>query len=172
MKRVAWVGLVALFVPATASGAPAPIAARPLKPLPGSKETLEGWRSRLCALPDLACSPDPTQLSLYSAAGDPPDAAWAILASDPLLAKLHRSQRSGAWVVEQTWDLAPYARSQGSRFGENAVAIHPALYPVGPGVWAVALVEQVHEMYSGGGADFEFADFVVLTDARAPLVAY
>ena len=43
--------------------------------------------------------------------------------------------------------------------------MYPALYPVGPRAWAVAVVYVIAESYSGGGAGFSVADFVVLSDA-------
>jgi hypothetical protein len=53
--------------------------------------------------------------------------------------------------------------------------VYPALYPAGPGTWAVALVSDLHESYSGGGATFSIADFVVLpdgADAGPPTALY
>lgn len=44
--------------------------------------------------------------------------------------------------------------------------IFPALYPVAPGRWAVALLSHRSEMYSGGGASFDKADFVALDDGK------
>ena len=65
------------------------------------------------------------------------------------------------------WDFADYAHTRppsGADPGEP-LEIYPALYPAGDGRYAIALVRRHGEMYSGGGAGFAYADFVLLNTA-------
>src|SRR5690606_9576597 len=55
--------------------------------------------------------------------------------------------------------------------GAKPLEIHPALYPAGPGLWAVAVLTRGREGYSGGGAEFVTADFVRLEPEAAEVGA-
>jgi hypothetical protein len=165
--------LLALAVDTTAGADPPTITAKPFTTLTGPKGAIATWRATLCAQPELACSAEPTQLALYHAARDPADIAWAILPKGPVLAKLRLPRGGASWTVEETWDFAPYIqRPEEPLDSEDGPSIYPALYPAGPGVWAVAIVQHVHEMYSGGGAGFGIADFVVLGASSIPVRLY
>jgi hypothetical protein len=149
---------------------PAPIAAKPFTRIAAAKAAIDGWRAQLCGPTALACSDDPEQLALYQAPGDPPDAAWAILAKGPVLARLRRSAGDAGWTVDRRWSFVTYVSSRMKGFdANNPPSIYPALYPVGAGTWAVALVNHVFEMYSGGGASFDIADFVMLAGSPSPV---
>jgi hypothetical protein len=64
------------------------------------------------------------------------------------------------------WDFSGREHSQppsADLGGEpEPVALYPALYPVGERGLAVALISHSNEAYSGGGATFDYADFVTL----------
>lgn len=67
----------------------------------------------------------------------------------------------------QVWLLGGYQHSQsdGSDLFTNRLQIYPALYPLtqsSDSAFAIALVVENSEMYSGGGAFFSVADFVAL----------
>ena len=63
------------------------------------------------------------------------------------------------------WDFSEYEhsyRAADSGGGQGATHRLSPLYPAGGGQYAVAVVATAHESYSGGGAAFEVADFLVL----------
>jgi hypothetical protein len=142
---------------------PPAIVAKPFVPIAAPKAAIAGWRAQLCAPPELACAANPTSLTLYRAGGDPPSTAWAIVETGPLLAKL-RASPTGDWAIEQKWDFSKYKHSDSGLASDSPVRtfVYPALYPVGPGAWAVAVVVGASQVFSGGGAGYESADFVVL----------
>jgi hypothetical protein len=165
------------------------IAAKPFVPMVASKAVMAAWRKQLCALPELACAANPASLTLYHAAGDSPSIAWGILetvdasADDgnearpapaaPVLVKL-RVPSTGGWALERKWDFAAYKHSDSSLASDTPVPtfVYPALYPVGPGTWAVAVVAGAAQMFSGGGAGYHSADFVVLGEGDPAVAAY
>jgi hypothetical protein len=149
------------------------IAARPFVPLAASKAAVAAWRTQLCALPELACAANPTSLTLYGAGGDPPSVAWGILETGPVLVKL-RASSPGAWAIERKWDFAAYKHSDSGLASDSPAPtfLYPALYPVGPGTWAVAVVAGANQAFSGGGAGYQSADFVVLGEGDPMAVAY
>ena len=164
-----WVAVVitlwlALLPVRTASAGSPHVAARPLTPLGALKATMDAWLTKLCADPDLACAANPSQLTLYAAAADPPNVAWGILASEPALARLRWSATASAWVAERVWSFASHIHSVAKVDAQPPFAIYPTLYPIGPHAWGVALVQTVVEMYSGGGASFAIADLVSLSE--------
>ncbi len=166
-----WVVLVtrALTVLVTRASAaespPGALAARPLVRLTGSKAQIEAWMTQLCTHAELACAADPSKLTLYRTAGDPPSTVWGILSTGPILVRgVHGS--GSDWSVQRRWDFSTYAHSQGCGgptpdWEDAPTSLYPALYPVGPHVWAVAVVCLITESYAGGGAGFSVADFVV-----------
>jgi hypothetical protein len=155
-----------------------PIAARPFLPLTEPGAQVDGWKRQLCARPDVACA-KPADLRLYrlamGLAGDPPGTVWGILGTSPVLLKLLHGNGQD-WSVLRRWDFSGYRHSHPIDDPSNSpVVVYPALYPAGPGGWAVALVSDLDESYSGGGATFSIADFVVLpdsADAGAPAALY
>jgi hypothetical protein len=92
---------------------------------------------------------------------------------------LKMSGHGADWRVTRRWDFGSYVHSsppEGPPGGDpDPVWIYPALYPAGPDAWAVALVSDEQEGYSGGWGRFSVADFVVLadgSDAGAPTALY
>ena len=127
------------------------------------------WRARLCALLPQPC--DPQVLGLYrprgAAAGN-----YAVLSNEPLAMAMVRYKRvadSKTWQLERLHDFSGYAaalkKESGAGLSELRVSLAPALYPLAEGQWAVAVLQTVSEMYSGGGASFSKADFVPVEDA-------
>ncbi len=94
---------------------------------------------------------------------------YLIDASRPWLATLDEREPTDA-TRARVWDFSAYRPSVPSAADAGtppALRLHPALYPVGASGQAVAIVSSTREMYSGGGANFEFADFVALDAAGA-----
>ena len=126
------------------------------------------WRAQLCALLPQPC--DPQALGLYrprgGAAGD-----YAVFSGEPLaMARVKRIAGTGAWQLNRLHDFSGYAAALLKKAADPATAdarisLAPALYPLAEGQWAVAVLQTVSEMYSGGGASFSKADFVPLEDA-------
>ncbi len=154
---------VALACRPAAGQPPAPIAAKPFRPLAASKAQVDGWTRQLCARPEIPCA-KPGDLQLYRAAGDPSGTVWVVVGTTPVLLKLLRGNGSD-WSVLGRWDFSGLVHSHPpDEPSSSPVTVYPALYPVGPGTWAVALVSDIHHYYSGGWATFSIADFVVLSD--------
>lgn len=66
--------------------------------------------------------------------------------------------------------MSPPSPSEPGEFGDlPARYIEPALYPLGPGRWAVLLITEQYETYAGGGATFAHADVVELPEQSASL---
>ncbi|MCB6184693.1 hypothetical protein LIN78_14185 [Leeia sp. TBRC 13508] len=74
---------------------------------------------------------------------------------------LQLSFQNGDWSLEGKWDFSKIA--QDSPFPESDDRIRkyifPALYPIGPNRFSVALIQSWSEGYSGGGGHWEIADF-------------
>jgi hypothetical protein len=153
---------------------PAPIAAKPLRPLVAPRAQVDGWTRQLCSRPEVPCA-KPGDVQLYRAAGDPPGTVWAIVSTTPVLLKLLHGNGAD-WSVLRRWDFSGLVHSHPpDEPSDSPIAVYPALYPAGPGTWAVALISEIHGYYSGGFAIFSVADFVVLsdrTDASAATALY
>ncbi|WP_431123849.1 hypothetical protein [Variovorax paradoxus] len=128
------------------------------------------WRARLCALLPQPC--DPQSLGLYrprgTAAGD-----YAVLSDEPLamaMVRIKRGADSRTWQLARLHDFSSHAaalKKDGAGMPEARVSLAPAFYPLAEGQWAVAVLQTVSEMYSGGGASFTKADFVPLDESKA-----
>jgi hypothetical protein len=95
-----------------------------------------------------------------------------VLSVEPLaFARIHFSEVAKSWQLVELHDFSAYVASLKKRDGgitpDARQSLAPALYPLADGKWAVALLNTVSEMYSGGGASFETADFVSLDDTKA-----
>lgn len=124
-----------------------------------------GWRKVVCAAVEGGCETDADAegATLYRAANLSPNDYYVILQSGPTLLRL--SLDAGQpWRVKERWSLADYAPTAQPASGDRAdpPRLFPALYPLGPGDWGVALLQSRSEMYSGGGASVEIADFISL----------
>jgi hypothetical protein len=128
------------------------------------------WRTRLCALLPQPC--DVQQLGLYRPRGATP-ADYVVLSAEPLaLARVKRTTDK-AWLLDKLHNFSAYADSlkkdgaEASGARDMRLSLAPALYPAAEGKWAVAVLQTVSEMYSGGGASFDTADFVPLEGGAA-----
>lgn len=122
-----------------------------------------GWRAVACAAVEGGCETDSDAAKLYRAANLGANDYYAILASGPTLLTLS-VDADKAWRVKERWSLRDYAPTAEPDAGDRAdpPRLFPALYPLGPGDWGVALLRGHSEMYSGGGASVETADFISL----------
>lgn len=111
------------------------------------------------------CNPQTTKVWMGTV--QPLGKLFLIDSSRPLIAVLQRD------TIAQQWDFSTYrhSRAQPGHGTGEPLEIHPAFYPAGDGGYAVALVSRQREAYSGGGADFAFADFVTLSSDPKPRTA-
>lgn len=113
----------------------------------------------ICAKLSTPCNPQTTKAWTGAAPllGD----LFLIDAARPMLIVVREAQ------VAHYWDFADYTHTRppsGANPGEP-LEIYTALYPADDGRYAIALVRRHGEMYSGGGAGFAYADFVLLNTA-------
>ena len=121
------------------------------------------WRNHLCALLPQPCNPQ--SVNLYrprgAAAND-----FVALSEEPLVMARIQRDAGRAWRLGTLHDFRGYAASLKKEGDADAreprLLIAPALYPLADGQWAAAVLQTVSEMYSGGGASFDTADFVPL----------
>ena len=144
-------------------------AAIPLVPAPAgriSATTLEA----LCIKLVPSCTASSTRALVAS--GAPAGRLYLLDSAKPWLAMLDErdpadSSRARVFDLSSRRHSTPPAADGGDA---PPLHLHPALYPVGIDGLAVAIVSTTREMYSGGGASFDVADFVEL-DASAPTPA-
>jgi hypothetical protein len=170
LKTLALIGGLALVAAATGSLAriddkPRAIVFQPVKSADA------GWRAASCGAVEGGCvdgSGGQEAAALYRAPGAGPNDYYAILLSGPTLLTLS-VDADKHWRVKETWSLQGYAATADDAAGDRANPPHlfPALYPLGPGDWGVALLSGHSEMYSGGGANVEVADFISLKAVAA-----
>lgn len=162
--RALSVALCCLSFPTAAQAAGAR-AAVVLQPAPATRLPASALAA-LCLKLRVPCSHEHTQAHVARGHGDGP--LWLIDASRPMLVALDPDDPLDAERA-RPWDFAEHAHSTlpGADGGSAPpLQIHPALYPVGRSAHAIALVSETREMYSGGGASFRTADFVVLDAER------
>jgi hypothetical protein len=127
------------------------------------------WSKHLCAVLPQPC--DVQQLGLYR----PRSASssdFVVLSAQPLaMASMQFSEVTKTWQRVQLHDFSSYAKSlqqdADGTLPQTRLSLAPALYPLAENKWAVAVLRTVSEMYSGGGASFDTADFVALDGATA-----
>ncbi|HEX7863343.1 MAG TPA: hypothetical protein VF555_00255 [Variovorax sp.] len=128
------------------------------------------WRTRLCALLPQPCNVQ--QLGIYRPRGAAPG-DYVVLSAEPrAMARVKRSTDATGWQLDRLHDFSDYAQSlkkdsNGAERPDTRLSLAPALYPLAEGKWAVAVLQTVSEMYSGGGASFDTADFVPLEGGKA-----
>lgn len=151
--------LLALSTLGAHAASPAP-AARLFDPVKDADARLgPAWRTQACALLPQPC--EAASLQLVRERGEARPDAYVLLARTPL-ARAELRRTADGWVLGALRDFSGY-RHQGVEPGvEGELSLSPALYPLGEGRWAVAVLATVSEMYSGGGARFDRADFVPL----------
>jgi hypothetical protein len=120
------------------------------------------WIMTLCTLPGLDCNKVEVP-RLFERKSESGAEYYAVL-EGLVLARLVR-QAPGPWQLLNRWSFADYPlvpRRDEATGSYSQIDMHPALYPAGPELWAIAVLTTVIESYSGGGATFRKADFVVL----------
>lgn len=119
------------------------------------------WIMGICNLPALECNKveEPKLYERKMATGS----EYYAVTVNKMISRIVM-KAPGRWEVLNTWNLENYpAPPKADEVGDpRTLDIHPALYPAAPNLWAVALLFTQAESYSGGGAGFEKADFVVL----------
>lgn len=118
------------------------------------------WIMGMCNLPGLECNKveKPKLYEHKTAAGAE---YYAVMVNRTISRLVMKAP--GQWQLLNRWDFSKYLlppEEDGS--GPRMIDIHPALYPAGFGLWAVAVLNSKTEGYSGGGAEFVMADFVTL----------
>lgn len=92
------------------------------------------------------------------------DVAFLISDGARLLVELHRSA-ADQYVATNHWDFGEFEHSALPNDGvalDETLSIYPALYPVGKGTYAIAVVSHAYQMFSGGGSGTDLADFIRL----------
>ncbi len=125
----------------------------------------------LCARLSTPCAPATTKAMV--AASMPQGRVYLLDSARPWLAALDERRPTDA-ARARVWDFSAHRPSVPPLADSGSpppLRIHPALYPLGASGQAVAIVSTRREMYSGGGAFFDVADFVALDDSAAIGVA-
>lgn len=119
------------------------------------------WIMGICNLPGLECNKveEPKLYEHKTAAG----AEYYAVMVNRTISRL-AMKAPGQWQVLNLWSFEKYPTpSKPEGAGDpRMLDIHPALYPAAPDLWAIALLSATTESYSGGGANFTKADFVLL----------
>ncbi|PHM56907.1 hypothetical protein [Xenorhabdus sp. KK7.4] len=89
--------------------------------------------------------------------------------TNPSLELIKIRKVSGAYIQDGLWEFGNYKHSyEGAdpdeELNDNGVYIYPALYPLSKTKQAVALVSNWGVGYSGGGLEYEYADFMMLNN--------
>lgn len=156
-----------------AQGAPAARTAKVLVLAPSGFISNNTIKSVCADPPTTICNPSTTRAWMRRGASRH-EHLFLIDDSMPKLIELDMSDPAHPSVFH-SWDFFSYRHSRSASDEEQSekLSIFPALYPVGVNEYAVAILKHSKEMYSGGGAWFETADFVILNDdsERAALYA-
>ncbi|WP_230530784.1 hypothetical protein [Microvirga roseola] len=117
------------------------------------------WIMGICNLPGLTCNKveAPRLFERKTAQGSE---YYAVMVGGTL-AHL-RMEAPAQWELLNRWSFAEHPFVSGQEDQVDGLKIHPALYPAGPNLWAVAVLKEETEGYAGGGAQFVTADFVAL----------
>jgi hypothetical protein len=90
---------------------------------------------------------------------------WLIDEEALTVSRVRRT--NGELHVVRTWNFGALAVDDGE--GERSPrGVHPVLYPLGAGRFAMALLTRESTGYAGGGASWSWASFYELQDLSAP----
>jgi hypothetical protein len=119
------------------------------------------WIMGMCNLPGLECN-KVEEPRLFEHKAETGTEYYALMVGRTL-ARL-AMKAPGQWELRNRWSFEryPFPPKEEGTDEARMIDIHPALYPAGFGLWAVALLDSRTEAYSGGGAQFVTADFVTL----------
>ncbi len=153
---------LSVFAACGAVKAQEPIQAIRLKEIKDIDKLDPNWIMGLCNLPGLTCSkvdvPRLFERKLKSGV------EYYATLEGLSLARL-AMKAPGQWQLLNLWRFADYPlvpRKDEEAGSYSQIDMHPALYPIGPDLWAIAVLKSQRESYSGGGAEFVTADFVAL----------
>lgn len=138
----------------------------PLKLVP-TNAIPDGLIESICARLPVQCNPKTAKAFSRNKANVRRGPEYIIDESRPMFIELDVSDPTNADRA-RLWDFSDYRHSHPqpeSPLVSTPLGIHPALYPIG-GDYALAILSRLGEMYSGGGTNFEVADFVVLGSVR------
>lgn len=146
-----------------------PIQAVRLKEIKNLDKLDPNWIMGMCNLPGLECNAVdvPRLFERKTESGVEYYATMEGLSLARLVMKA-----PGQWQLLNLWNFADYPlvpRKDEAAGSYAQIDMHPALYPAGPDLWAIAVLKEQLESYSGGGAEFVTADFVTL-DPKATKV--
>lgn len=143
------------------SQAQEPIQAIRLKEIKDLDKLDPDWIMGMCNLPGLECN-KVEEPKLYERKTETGAEYYAVMVNKTISRLVMKAP--GQWEVLNVWNFEKYpAPSKPEGSGDpRMLDIHPALYPAAPDLWAVAILSNQPESYSGGGASFSKADFVVL----------
>lgn len=169
MKKLLTAGLLVSSFAVPVFAAPATPAAQVFDAVKKPESLDAQWRERLCALLPQPCNVQ--QLALYRPRGATP-ADYMVLSAEPLaMARIKRTTDAKGWQLDRLHDFSDYVaalkKEDSGGTPDTRLSLAPALYPLAEGKWAVAVLQTVSEMYSGGGASFDTADFVPLEGGKA-----
>jgi hypothetical protein len=127
------------------------------------------WIMGMCNLPGLECNKVEVP-RLFERKTDKSVEYYATL-EGLALARLTMNA-PGQWQLLNRWSFTNYPltpRKDEEKGSTSQINMHPALYPVGPDQWAIAVLTDISETYSGGWASFTKADFVLLDSKVADI---
>jgi hypothetical protein len=152
----------------TAAGAQAqtPPQAIRLKEIKNLDQLDPDWIMGMCNLPGLECN-KVDEPRLFERKTETGTEYYALMVGRTLSRLVMKAP--GQWELLNRWSFEAYPvrPAEGGAGDPRMIDIHPALYPAGFGLWAVALLDSRTEGYSGGGAQFVTADFVTLDPEAA-----
>lgn len=135
--------------------------------LVAKSQPARAFPSAVCPRLTNPCDAKTTQVYLA-----PPSAttAWYLIdSSKPMLVALDAKSPTDPALARQ-WDFSAYRHSYVADTTVEPLKIYPALYALGGGRYAIAVLSTLVESYAGGGATYEVADIVAL-DEHAPTAA-
>jgi hypothetical protein len=152
--------LVALAACGSAQ-AQSPLTAIRLKEIKDLDRLDPDWIMGMCNLPGLECN-KVEEPRLFERKTESGTEYYALMEGRTLSRLVMKAP--GQWQLLNRWSFEnyPFAPREDGSDEPTMIDIHPALYPAGPDLWAVAVLTSRTEGYSGGGAQFVTADFVAL----------
>ncbi|MGR8934499.1 MAG: hypothetical protein ACU837_08955 [Gammaproteobacteria bacterium] len=137
----------------------------PLKPVPAD-EPAAALPATICARLPTPC--DPASSRVYTSNALESVGWYLIDASKPMLAALDAKAPDDTGLARY-WDFSAYRHAYAALAdaeAEEPLQVYPALYALGGGRYAAAVVATLREAYAGGGASFKIADFVALDGGK------
>jgi hypothetical protein len=153
-------GVAPVFAPAPARAQNQLQAVR-LKEIKNLDKLDPNWIMGMCNLPGLECN-KVEKPKLYEHKTTTGTEYYAVMANRTISRLVMKAPRQWQLLNRWSFETYPLPSNKDDPDDSRMIDIHPALYPVGFGLWAVAVLNSKTEGYSGGGAEFVTADFVTL----------